>query len=216
MLTPDQAAGLSASVLEAAGAWYVDPSSDALKIATTAVQGATFLLPAAGDVAGVVNAIVGALSSAVSARSIVLPGPKPLAIVSAADREDPVRFAGAAASLAVHAAQMRGVLPTQTLADYLDDEWRATHTAHAEMARSFVHHLLTGESLTVDVVMVDIAARALLPLRGDDIAEARGIVRSNLLAVADGIPTQVLAAAHALAWLRANAPDAIVPEAWRA
>jgi len=212
MLTPDQAAGLSASVLEAAGAWYVDPSSDAVKIAAMAVRGAAFLLPAAGEV---VN-IIGQIADELSARSIVIPGPQPLAIVGASDRAEPVRFASAAASLAVHAAQMRGILPTQTLADYLDDEWRSTHTAHAEVARSFVHHLLTGEALTVDAVMVDIAARALLPLRGDDIAEARGIVRSNLLAVADGIPTQVLAASHALAWLRANAPDAIVPAEWRA
>lgn len=211
-ITPDQAAALSASVLEAAGAWYLDPTSDAVKLAVTAVRGAAFLVPAVGDAIRV----VGAVADALVARSVVVPGVKPLAIVGAEDRADPVRFAAAAAALATHATQMHGVLPTQTLADYLDDEWRATHTAHAEVARAFVHHLLTGEPLTLDAMMVDVTARALLPLKGEDIPEARGIVRSNLLAIADGIPTQILAAARALAWLRANAPDAIVPAEWRA
>ncbi len=210
-LTPDQAAALSAELLTAAGAWYVDPDSPAVKVAVTAVRGLAFLAPAAAPV-------VGALTTAadmLAARSVVLPGPQPLCIVGTEDRSDPVRFACEAACLATHAAQMRGVSPGQVLADYLDDEDRALYTAHAEIARAFVRYLLTGEAITADAVTAAAKEHALLALTDADVAMVRVIARSQLASVADGCEPNVAAAIKALAWLRANAPDAIVPEGWR-
>ena len=208
-LTADQAAALSAELLTAAGAWYVDPDSDALKVAAVLMRGAEFVVPGVG-------ATLATVADVVTSQSLVIPGPQPLAIVGAADRVDPVRFAVAAAGLAVHAAQMARAGAVQTVTDYVgSSELRAVRTAHAGIARAFVRYLLTGEALTVDAVAADVAAHALLPLDAVDVTLARGIVASALASVADGLAPPIRAAMGALAWLRANAADAIVADGWR-
>ena len=208
-ITADQAAALSAELLTAAGAWYVDPDSDALKVAAVLMRGAEFVVPGVG-------ATLATVADVVTSQSLVIPGPQPLAIVGAADRVDPVRFAVAAAGLAVHAAQMARAGAVQTVTDYVgSSELRAVRTAHAGIARAFVRYLLTGEALTVDAVAADVAAHALLPLDAVDVTLARGIVASALASVADGLAPPIRAAMGALAWLRANAADAIVADGWR-
>ena len=212
MLTPDQAAALSAELLTAAGAWYVDPDSDALKVAAVLMRGAEFVVPGVAAISGTLATV----ADVVTSQSLVIPGPQPLAIVGAADRVDPVRFAVAAAGLAVHAAQMARAGAVQTVTDYVgSSELRAVRTAHAGIARAFVRYLLTGEALTVDAVAADVAAHALLPLDAVDVTLARGIVASALASVADGLAPPIRAAMGALAWLRANAADAIVADGWR-
>lgn len=209
MLTPDQAAALSAELLTAAGAWYVDPDSDALKVAAVLLRGAEFVVPGAG-------ATLATVADVVTSQSVVIPGPQPLCIVGADDRADPIRFVVAATGLAVHAAQMARAGAVQTVVDYVgSSELRAVRTAHAGLARAFVRYLLTGEALTVEGVAADVAAHALLPLDAVDVTLARGIVASALASVADGLAPPIRAAMGALAWLRVNAADAIVAEGWR-
>ena len=208
-LTADQAAALSAEMLTAAGAWCVDPDSDALKVAAVLMRGAEFVVPGVG-------ATLATVADVVTSQSVVIPGPQPLAIVGAADRADPVRFAVAAAGLAVHAAQMARAGAVQALTDYVgSSELRAVRTAHAGIARAFVHHLLTGDEMTVEGVTANVTAHALIPLEPVDVTLARGIVASALATVADGLAPPIRAAIGALAWLRANAADAIVAEGWR-
>lgn len=208
-LTADQAAALSAEVLTAAGAWYVDPDSDAVKVATLLLRGAEFLAPAVGSVLDPVLA-------AVTSQSLVVPGPSaPLVIIGAADRSDPVRFAVAAVGLAVHAAQMARAGQVQSLTDYLgSSELRAVRTAHAGVARAFVRYLVTGDALTLDAVTADVVASALLPLDAVDVTLARGIVASHLATIGDGLAPPIRAAMAALAWLRSNAAN-VLPQEWR-
>jgi hypothetical protein len=209
VITTDQAAALSAELLTSAGAWYVDPDSDAVRVADMVLRGASFVVPGVGDA-------LTAVADVVSSHSVVLPGPTaPLVVVGAQDRADPVRFAAAAAGLAVHAAQMSKAGGVQTVVDYLgSSELRAVRSAHAGIATAYVRHLLTGEALTLDGVSAEVSARALLPLDPMDVTLARGIVASALAAVDDHLAPPIRAAIGALRWLRANAPEAIAAPGW--
>lgn len=213
-LTPEQAAALSAYLFERAGAWYLDPSSDAVRTAGTVLRGLAFLAPVLGTAA----AALPAAADVLDARSLVLPTPAgPLVIVGAADRADPARFAEAAVGLAVTAAGLMKVGEVQSIKDYLGSgELRAVREAHVRAARGFVRYLLTGAAPTVDGLVAELVADALLPIGDDEVKLARGSLASAVASIVEeNLAPPVRAALDALAWLRQHAPEAIVAEPFK-
>ena len=213
MLTPDQAAALAAHVLSAAGAWYLDPSSDAVRVASTVLRGLPFLLPAA---APVVTALDGA-ADALTQHSAVLPGPTgPVVIVGANDRADPARFAEASVALAARATAMARAGGMQSVVDYFGSgELRALREALEWSARGFVRYLLTGIAMAPAALATELRADVLLPIDDHEAMMARGILASTAATVAEGLCPPIAACAAALAWLRQNTPDAIAVEAFK-
>lgn len=212
-LTADQAAAFAAHVFSAAGAWYLDPSSDAVRVASTVLRGLPFLLPSA---APAVTALEGA-ADAITQRSAVLPGPTgPVVIVGESDRADPARFAEASVSLAARAAAMARAGGVQSVVDYLGSgELRAVHEAVEWSARGFVRHLLTGVAMSPAALATELRADVLLPIDDHEATMARGILASTAATVAEGLCPPIAACSAALAWLRTNAPDSIATESFK-
>jgi hypothetical protein len=73
-----------------------------------------------------------------------------------------------------------------------------------------VEYLLTGSFPTADDAVRSLSSDT-YHLAAEEVELGRGVLESHLATMAQGLPPPLPVAVEALAWLRAHAPEAIVP-----
>lgn len=204
MLTMPQAHALGAHLASLHRTTIVTPD-DALARAVRAILGAVARgVPALSDLAD-------ELMARASRVSVTLPTPGgSLVVLSPAAVADPLRYAMTIAHEIVHATQRDEAGAVQVAVDYLAaPELRARAEADAYAVGLWVAYLLTGV-----LPMVDDAVRSLSSdtyhLAPDEVELGRGVLLSHVETMSQGLAPPLRVAVEVLAWLRANAPDAIV------
>ena len=175
---------------------------------TAARRGLSDLLPA--TVRPVVESVLGGLDKAAETVSVtlVMPGRRPLVVLSSAAVADAVSEACTTLHEMVHVDQIHRTGPEQTVADYVaSTELRAQREADGAGAGRWMRYVLTGE-LPPDPAPLDDLYR----LDADGQAVAIGVLRSHYATIrAGGVPPLVVCV-DAARWLcgRSELPAEIV------
>ena len=175
---------------------------------TAARRGLSDLLPA--TVRPVVESVLGGLDKAAETVSVtlVMPGRRPLVVLSPAAVADAVSEACTTLHEMVHVDQIHRTGPEQTVADYVaSTELRAQREADGAGAGRWMRYVLTGE-LPPDPAPLDDLYR----LDADGQAVAIGVLRSHYATIrAGGVPPLVVCV-DAARWLcgRSELPAEIV------
>ena len=163
---------------------------------------------------------VGTLLDAASLRdpriSRCLPTPGgALVLLSEGTSTDPAQYVESIAHETTHAGQLRDVGAAQGTVDYLGSgELRADREAQAYVVGLFARYLVTGVLPTEADAMARLGG-GLYHLDAGELELARGVVASGLATIGAGLAPPYSVALDVLAWLRAHAPDAIVPQEHR-
>lgn len=159
---------------------------------------------------------VGSLLDAASLRdprvSRCVPTPAgALVLLSEGTATDPATYVEAVAHEVTHAGQIARVGAAQGAIDYLGSgELRADREAQAYVVGLFARYLVTGDLPTEADAMARLGG-GLYHLDAGELELARGVVASGLATIAAGLSPPYAVALDVLAWLRAHAPEAIVP-----
>ena len=177
-------------------------------VVTAARRGLSGLLPAAAR--PLVEGALGELDRAAETVSVtlVMPGRRPLVVLSPAAVADPVSEACTTLHELAHVDQIHRTGPGQTVADYVaSTELRAQREADGAGAGRWMRYVLTGE-LPPDPAPLDDLYR----LDADGQAVAIGVLRSHYATIrAGGVPPLVVCV-DAARWLcgRSELPAEIV------
>ena len=205
MLTLTQARALGAHLAGLHRTTIVEPG-DAPAVAARAMLAALGRgVPALAD-------LVAALEVRASHVSVTIPTPAgSLVILSPAAVADPMRYASTVAHEVTHAKQRDDAGFAQVAVDYVaSPELRARAEADAYAVGLWVEYLLTGSFPTADDAVRSLSSDT-YHLAAEEVELGRGVLESHLATMAQGLPPPLPVAVEALAWLRAHAPDAIVP-----
>lgn len=204
MLTMEQAHAFGAHLASLHRATIVTPD-DAPAIAARAIlAGLARAVPALADLAD--QLIVHA-----NRVSVTLPMPAgSLVILSPAAVADPLRYAMTAAHELTHAKQRDDAGFVQVSVNYVAaPELRAAREADAYAVGLWVAFVLTGVLPAIDDAVTSLSSST-YHLAPDEVELGRGILRSHLATMAQGLPPPLPVAVEALAWLREHAPDAVM------
>jgi len=174
---------------------------------------AALLRALAAAVPGSAPVVDGVLSHAARV-SVTVPTPLgTLVVLSTAALATPLTRARTVVHEAVHAWQIVQLGGPQTAVDYLGSgELRALREAHACVAAAWVEYLLTGHlPEEADAVVASLGSH-LYHLDEGERALARGVAASSLATIRAGHCPPIEVCRVVLAWLRAEAPETIVPE----
>ncbi len=209
MISPDQAALMSAAIISSEQAVYLDGSSEAFQFAISLLAGLISMIP---EVGGMVDQIV---AKAVD-KSFTVPGPTgPIVVIGKHDAAQPLSMVEAAVSQAVEAHSINSEGAIQSMVDKLgSEELRAVRDCHKMSAMIFVRYLLTGNLPTLEDAVSDVQVRALVHYSEDYSKMIKGMLASTLFTISLGGTPPVASAKIAHDWLRANAKDSIVPGGW--
>lgn len=171
----------------------------------------------AGAEAALVLALVRPLLSLATSRvagvTTWVPGVGVIIVLTARALVDGPTLLSVVAHELVHARQIDVLGPVQAGVDYAGSgELRALREGEAGGVGLWVRLLLTGARPSPDDAGV--SRSDLYHLDGDDRAFGRAVVESSLAAIDTGAVPPHSVARAALAWLRANAPKAILAEAY--
>jgi len=207
MLTLTQAHALGAHLAGLHRTTIVEPDDAPARVARA-------ILSALGHGVPALASLVADLEVRASRVSVTLPTPGgSLVILSPAAVVDPLRYAVTVAHELVHAEQRDAAGAVQVAADYLAaPELRARAEADAYAVGLWVAYLLTGVLPTVDAAVRSLSSDT-YHLAPDEVELGRGVLLSHVETIAQGLAPPLRVAVEALAWLRANAPEAIVGRA---
>ncbi len=207
MLSMPQAHALGAHLAGLHRTTIVEPDDAPARVARA-------ILSALGHGVPALASLVADLEVRASRVSVTLPTPGgSLVILSPAAVADPLRYAVTVAHELVHADQRDAAGAVQVAADYLAaPELRARAEADAYSVGLWVAYLLTGVMPTVDAAVTSLASDT-YHLAPDEVELGRGVLLSHVETIAQGLAPPLRVAVEALAWLRANAPEAIVGRA---
>lgn len=143
--------------------------------------------------------------------SVTLPTPGgSLVILSPAAVADPLRYAMTVAHELVHADQRDEAGFAQVAVDYLAaPELRARAEADAYAVGLWVAYLLTGVLPSIDDAVRSLSSDT-YHLEPEHVELGRGVLLSHVETMAQGLAPPLRVAVEVLAWLRAEAPEAIV------
>lgn len=147
--------------------------------------------------------------------SVTLPTPfGTMEVLSASADGD--EYAEKSAHEAVHAFQIQDRGGLALARDYVGSaQNRARFEGHAYTVGKFVRFLVTGVLPNVEDAMASVDG-GLYHLGADESHLARAIIESGIRSMRIGATPPYHVAVEALAWLRKNAPDAILAEKYRA
>ena len=207
MLSMPQAHALGAHLAGLHRTTIVEPNDAPARVARA-------ILSALGHGVPALASLVADLEVRASRVSVTLPTPGgSLVVLSPAAVADPLRYAVTVAHELVHAEQRDAGGVVQVAADYLAaPELRARAEADAYAVGLWVAYLLTGVLPTVDAAVTSLASDT-YHLAPDEVELGRGVLRSHVETIAQGLAPPLRVAVEALAWLRANAPASIVGRA---
>ena len=207
MLTLTQAHALGAHLAGLHRTTIVEPDDAPARVARA-------ILSALGRGVPALASLVADLEVRASRVSVALPTPGgSLVILSPAAVADPLRYAVTVAHELVHAEQRDAAGAVQVAADYLAaPELRARAEADAYAVGLWVAYLLTGVLPTVDAAVQALSSDT-YHLAPDEVELGRGVLLSHVETIAQGLAPPLRVAVEVLAWLRANAPEAIVGRA---
>lgn len=208
MITLDTARACVAALALGRNTTIVEP--DDARPYLSALEAGLSLIPGAAPLLAQARALAGDLPERVSV-TIPLPG-RTIILLSPAAVRDGASYLSTAAHELVHRAQAASLGVVQVTADYLNGELRALREGEAGGVGLWARHVVTGERPSPDEAGV--VASDLYHLGGDDRAFGRAVVESSLAAIDTGAVPPHSVARAALAWLRANAPEAILAEAY--
>ena len=142
--------------------------------------------------------------------SVTIPTPKGamIAISPNAD-ENAETLAETGAHEHQHAVQENRVGTVQVIVDYLEPELRAQREAEAYSVSLAVRWFLTGNLPTIDDAVASLSSDTYL-LPAEHIELARGILRSNLATMENGLCPPITVAVDVLEWLRSKHPDMLL------
>jgi len=207
MLTLTQAHALGAHLAGLHRTTIVEPDDAPARVARA-------ILSALGRGVPALASLVADLEVRASRVSVALPTPGgSLVILSPAAVADPLRYAVTVAHELAHAEQRDAAGAVQVAADYLAaPELRARAEADAYAVGLWVAYLLTGVLPTVDAAVQALSSDT-YHLAPDEVDLGRGVLLSHVETIAQGLAPPLRVAVEVLAWLRANAPEAIVGRA---
>ena len=207
MLTLTQAHALGAHLAGLHRTTIVEPDDAPARVARA-------ILSALGHGVPALASLVADLEVRASRVSVALPTPGgSLVVLSPAAVADPLRYAVSVAHELVHAEQRDAAGVVQVAADYLAaPELRARAEADAYAVGLWVAYLLTGVLPTVDAAVQALSSDT-YHLAPDEVELGRGVLLSHVETIAQGLAPPLRVAVEVLAWLRANAPEAIVGRA---
>ena len=207
MLTLTQAHALGAHLAGLHRTTIVEPDDAPARVARA-------ILSALGHGVPALASLVADLEVRASRVSVALPTPGgSLVVLSPAAVADPLRYAVTVAHELVHAEQRDAAGAVQVAADYLAaPELRARAEADAYACGLWVAYLLTGVLPTVDAAVQALSSDT-YHLAPDEVELGRGVLLSHVETIAQGLAPPLRVAVEVLAWLRANAPEAIVGRA---
>ena len=207
MLTLTQAHALGAHLAGLHRTTIVEPDDAPARVARA-------ILSALGHGVPALASLVADLEVRASRVSVALPTPGgSLVVLSPAAVADPLRYAVTVAHELVHAEQRDAAGAVQVAADYLAaPELRARAEADAYAVGLWVAYLLTGVLPTVDAAVQALSSDT-YHLAPDEVELGRGVLLSHVETIAQGLAPPLRVAVEVLAWLRANAPEAIVGRA---
>lgn len=207
MLSMPQAHALGAHLAGLHRTTIVEPDDAPARVARA-------ILSALGHGVPALASLVADLEVRASRVSVTLPTPGgSLVILSPAAVADSLRYAVTVAHELVHAEQRDAAGAVQVAADYLAaPELRARAEADAYAVGLWVAYLLTGVLPSIDDAVRSLSSDT-YHLAPDEVELGRGVLRSHVETIAQGLAPPLRVAVEALAWLRANAPEAIVGRA---